>query len=137
MLFTHKKVVNTYTVCQRNLLPYIQDADFVLGNSLVGAVKLTKNVDPDKYKYSGYGTGCDACGSFSLSNGRGFVKDVIIFGTDMVLSPLVHFDNKKNDTLIVGKSTTNSLYDTLLTVEKEYSLNFTEQQKKYFFKFAL
>ena len=29
--------------------------DYTLSNSLFGAVKLTKNVDPDKYGYSGYG----------------------------------------------------------------------------------
>ena len=31
------------------------DADFASVNSLFGAVKLTKNTDPDKYRYSGYG----------------------------------------------------------------------------------
>ena len=35
--------------------------DFTLGNSSLGAVKLTKNADPDKYKYSGYGTEFDLC----------------------------------------------------------------------------
>ena len=32
---------------------------FTLGNSLFGAVKLTKNAYPDKYRYSGYGIGFD------------------------------------------------------------------------------
>ena len=36
-------------------------------NSLFGAVKLTKNAPPDKYSYSGYGTGFDACGFFIVS----------------------------------------------------------------------
>ena len=27
--------------------------------------KVTKNVDPDKYGYSGYGIGFDACSQFS------------------------------------------------------------------------
>ena len=31
----------------------------MLGNSLFGTVKLTKNVDPDKYRYSGYDIGFD------------------------------------------------------------------------------
>ena len=39
---------------------------FTLGNCLFGPVKLTKNVDPDKHKYSGYSIG----------------KNVIIFGFD-------------------------------------------------------
>ena len=32
------------------------NTDFTLGNCLFGSVKLTKNADPDKYKYSHYGT---------------------------------------------------------------------------------
>ena len=39
----------------RNLNP-----DFTLGDSLFGAAKLTKNADPVKYGYSGYGIGLDA-----------------------------------------------------------------------------
>ena len=55
----------------------------MLGNSSFGAVKLT-NPDPDKYKYSGYGIGFDAIGSFSLSEGFSlFGKEVIIFGADL------------------------------------------------------
>ena len=34
--------------------------DFTLGDSLFGAVKLTKNADPVKYGYSCYGIGFDA-----------------------------------------------------------------------------
>ena len=33
-------------------------------NCLFGAVKLTKNADIDKYKYSGYGIGFDSRGTF-------------------------------------------------------------------------
>ena len=51
--------------------------DFTLGNSSFGAVKLTKNADPDKYKYSGYGIVFDLCESFTFENGFG--KNVIIF----------------------------------------------------------
>ena len=29
--------------------------DFALNNCLLGCAKVTKNTDPDKYKYSGYG----------------------------------------------------------------------------------
>ena len=53
----------------------------VLENSLFGAVKLVKNADIDKYKYSGYDTRFDRHGSFSVDSGFG--KNVIIFGVDM------------------------------------------------------
>ena len=49
--FTHKKVVNIYFVYEVNLWSHILGAIFVLGNSLLGAVKSTKNPDSDKYKW--------------------------------------------------------------------------------------
>ena len=49
---------------------------------LFGAVKLTKNLDPDKYSYSGYGIVFDACRKFSLSYDTGFGKNAITFGVD-------------------------------------------------------
>ena len=36
------------------------NTDFILNDWLFGSVKLTKNVNPDKYKYSGYGIGFDS-----------------------------------------------------------------------------
>ena len=42
-------------------------------------VRLTKNADSDHYSYSGYCTGFEARGSFSLSEGSGFGKSIIIF----------------------------------------------------------
>ena len=43
-----------------------------------GAVKLTKHVDVDQNKYSGYGIGLDRKGFFSHPSGRNG-KNVIIF----------------------------------------------------------
>ena len=45
------------------------NTDLALSNFLFGAVKLIKNADPDKYRYSSYGTEFDACLQFSLSDG--------------------------------------------------------------------
>ena len=106
-----------------------QSAYFTLGNFLFGAVKLTKNADFDKYKYSGYGIGFYLQGSFSLSNGSGFGKNVIIFVADMSLS--VHINNKTKDILILGKASTQGLDDIPLTTEEKYFINFSEQQKKF------
>ena len=44
--------------------------DFTLNNCLVGSIKLTKNTDPDKYKYSGNGVGFDSRSEFSFTDGR-------------------------------------------------------------------
>ena len=111
-------MVNSYIAIKINLWSHLQGDDFALGNSLFGAVNLTKNSDPDKYSYFGYGKGFNARGSFSLSAGSGFGKNVTIFGSDMSLS--LHIDNKKKDISSLGKDTTNDSDDTTMTAEKEY-----------------
>ena len=64
----------------------------------------TKDGDTDKYSYSGYGTGFDICSNFSLPDGSGFGKNVIILCADM--SSSVYRDNKKH-ILILGKGLTD------------------------------
>ena len=77
--------------------------DPTLKNCLFGAVTLTKNVDIDKNKYSGYGIGFDRRSSFLFPSGR-FGQNILIFGVDM--SSSAHIDNKKNDILVLGKGPT-------------------------------
>ena len=61
--YNHGKIVNIYTVYEIeesvNISSYL-----TLENCLFGAVKLTKHVDIDQYKYSGYGIGFDRKGFF-------------------------------------------------------------------------
>ena len=99
----------------------------MLVKSLFGAVSLTKNADIDKYKYSWYGIGFDRGSAYSFGNGFG--KNVIIIGVDM--SSSAHVDNKGKDILILGKGPTQRLGEHLLTTEKMYSVNFTDQSEKY------
>ena len=80
-----------------------------LENCLFGAVKLTKHVDVDQYKYSGYGIGFDRKGSYSIGNEIG--RNVIIFGVDMSSSP--HIDNEKIHILILRKGPTQGLEHTM------------------------
>ena len=63
---------------------------FTLKHCLFGFVKLTKNADPDKYKYIGHGIGLDSRSKFLFTSGS-MRKNVIIFGADM--SSFVHIDN--------------------------------------------
>ena len=48
-----------------------------LENSLFGVVRLVKNDNIDRYKFSGYGIGFDRRGTFSVANGFG--RNVIIW----------------------------------------------------------
>ena len=90
---------------------------------------MTKTSRIDKYKYSGYGIGFgfDRKGQFLFGNGYG--RNVIIFGVDTSLS--VNVNNKKEDILILGKGPTQGLGEHSLLAEKMYSLNFTENSKKF------
>ena len=88
----------------------------MLENCLFGAVKLTKHVNVDQYKYSDYGIGFDRKGFFSQPSG-GDGKNVIIFGVDMSSSTKI--DKRKKYILILGKAPTQGLEHTL-SVEKMY-----------------
>ena len=118
--YNHGKVVNIYIVYSLGASSF-KYSDPTIKNCLFGAITLTKNVDIDKYGYSGYGIGFDRKGSFSFPGG-GFGQNVIIFGLDM--SSSTNIDNKKKDILILGVGPTQGLEHTL-TAEKMYSINFT------------
>ena len=98
-----------------------------LENCLFGAVKLTKNPDIDKYKYSGYGIGFDRRGTFWLGNGLG--QNVLILGVDM--SSSVHANDKTKNILVLGEGFTQGLDNKTIYAEKLYSINFTENNKRF------
>ena len=125
-IFTHKKVVNIYIVYEL-VASSSHVSDPTLKNCLFKAVTLTKNVEIEKYKYSGYGTGFDRRSAFSFPGGE-FGQNVLIFGVDM--SSSIHIDNEKKDILILGRGPTQGLEITL-TAEKMYSINFTVTTKKF------
>ena len=75
------------------------NAKFTLKDYLCGNVKITKNVDPNKCSYSGYGIGFDSYSLFSIPNFY-WGKNVIIFGVDMTSS--VCANNRNKDILILG-----------------------------------
>ena len=64
LTFTYGKIVNIYSVYGISFSNHRYDDYSTLGNCLVRTVKLTKNVNIDKYKYSGYGIVFDKRGTF-------------------------------------------------------------------------
>ena len=125
-IYIPKKSCISYT-----LSPWLGNlnTDFTLNNCLFGSVKLAKNADPDKYKYSGYGIGLYSCLEFSFTDGS-MGKNIIVFGVDM--SSSVHIDNKNKDILILGEGPTQILDDTTLTAEAKYSINFMQPRKRFY-----
>ena len=53
--FIHDNAVNVYITFELDTWSRDLSTDFTLDNYLVGAMKLTKSVNPDKYEYSAYG----------------------------------------------------------------------------------
>ena len=92
------------------------------------AVSLTKNADIDHYKYSGYDIGFDRGGEFSFGTRR-FGRNCTIFGAD--LSSSSHANNKKNNILVLGADFVQRINGTKIYGEKLYSINFTENHKKF------
>ena len=102
MFKTTKNFVNIYIVYELGASSsHVNDP--TVKNCLFGAVTLTKNIDIDKYGYSGYGIGFDRKSRFSFPGGE-FGQNELFFGVDMSFS--AHIDNKKKDILVLGKGPT-------------------------------
>ena len=88
---------------------------------------MTKNNDIDQHKYSRYGIG------FSRKRESTFgdrcARKCIIFGADLTNSS--HANNKTNNILVLGKDFTQGIDGTSIYAEKLYSINFTENNKKF------
>ena len=104
--------MNISIIYEIHLLTFTVAQEFMLGNTLFGAAKLTTNASPDKYKYSGYGFVFDASGSMLWSYDSGFGKNAIIFGADIISSVT------KKDILIIRKGPMQRLVNTTLITEK-------------------
>ena len=124
--YNHRPIVNIYIVYETTL--DTKTSNITLENCLSGAIKITKNSDVDKYKYSGYGTGFDSRGSFPHPSGENGTN-VIIFEAD--LSSSVHTNNKVNNVLVLGKTFIQGINGTTIYAEKMYSTNFTVNNKKF------
>ena len=96
------------------------NADFRLNYCLFGAVKLTKNVDFDKYSYLGYSIRFNSRSLFLIQS-FDFGKTVIIFGVDNNYS--TNTDNRKKYILVLGEGPTQGLDDTKIIAEVKYSIN--------------
>ena len=107
--YSHGTIVNIYIAyeisknCDISSYPTLE-------NCLFGAASLTKDVDTDQYKYSGYGIRFDRKGEFSFNNRSG--RNAIIFGADM--SSSVHANNRTKNILVLGKDFVQGLDNTTI-----------------------
>ena len=117
--FIPSNAVSLFILYELELRSGDLNTNFALIDCVFGSVKLTKNADQNKHKYSGYGLGFNLRSKFSIPGGI-MGRRAIIFGVDM--SSSVHIDNENKDVLIFGKGPTQELDNTTLTPEEEYSI---------------
>ena len=67
--FSGTTIINLYISYRQNSQSRNLNIDVTLKHSLFGFVKLTKNADPGKYKYSGYIIGFDSGLELSFTDG--------------------------------------------------------------------
>ena len=118
----NKKILHIYIVC--DLDSNLNNFDPILEKCVI---KITKNSDIDKYKYSGYGLGFDSKGVFSHPTGS-FGNNAVIFGMDA--SGSIHASNQANNILVLGKSFTQ-ISNTTIYVEQMCSINFSATKKRF------
>ena len=91
-------------------------------------MKVTKNPDPDKFPYSGYGIGFDTGGEYSLPEGSIGKKNIFFFWAD--ISSSVYIDNK-------GKEPTQGLDGTTFTAKAKYPISSTISGKRFILSLIL
>ena len=67
--FTDRQVVNAFIVYELDSSSGDVNSNFKPGNCFFRAPKLTGNIDPDEYIYSGFNIGFDTCSEFLLLDG--------------------------------------------------------------------
>ena len=117
----HGKIVKIYIVYEISST-FTSQSTFTPKNYLFGAVKLTKDSDISKYKFSGYGICFASKGNFLYADGT-YGVNVIIFCAN--LSSSVHANNKNNNILVLGKDFIQGINGTTIYAEKMGTSNFT------------
>ena len=121
------KIVNVCIVYELNHSPKNPSINFKLKNYIFGATSIIKNIDKEKYVYSGYGITFDSADFWSYDNDN--VRNFIISGVDNSSSS--HSDNHKNNFLILGKSPTFGINESFGAPEKTFDVNFNKAKPKF------
>ena len=125
--FLPQNVTNLFILYKLDILSRNLNTEFKLGNKVFVAVKLTKNIDLDKYRCSSYGIEFYARSQDSWSEGS-WGKNVIIFG--LINSSSLHFNKQKQEYISSWWSFNPRLRYYTVTVEAKYPNIFTESGKK-------
>ena len=84
---------------------------FYIRQLLIWILKVTKNADPDKYKYCGYDIGFDTRSEFTFTDES--------------------IDNNNKGVLIIGEGPALGLDDSTLKAKAKYRINFARSGKRF------
>ena len=90
------KIINVYIVYNLHAWPRNPTSNFKFKNCLFGSTSIVKNIDQEKYVYSGYKITFDKTGWWSFDNDSG---TNVMFGVDNSSSS--HADNCKKNFLVL------------------------------------
>ena len=93
-----KNVKNPYISYKVNPRLKNLNTNFTVNNCLFESLRRMKNVDLDKYKYSGYSIAFDSSSKFLFTDER-LGKNVIIFGADISSSLYIDLDEEQTQGL--------------------------------------
>ena len=94
---------------------------------MFGTTSIVKNIDKEKYVYSGYRKTFDSAGSWSFENY--FARNVVIFGVDN--SSSFNGDNRKNIFSVLGEGPTYGINGSFGSPEKNFSINLRKANTKF------
>ena len=121
-------VINLFMVYDQDTWSRDTNTKFTLGDCLFGAVKLTDNANPNKYDYSSYSIGFDACSQFSLPIGEW--GKVLLFLVWTIIHQSILIIGKK-DNVVLGEGPTDGLDNTTLTAGVNVLLILLSQERKF------
>ena len=121
------KIINVHIAYDLDAWPRIPNKNFKFKNCLYGQANIIKNVDKEKYVYSGYGITFDSVGSWNF--GSAFAWNAIIFVVDNSSSS--HVYNRKNKFLILGEGPTYDINGSFGSLEKCLILILLKQTRNF------
>ena len=130
IILNNNNVINVCVVYKLDPISSTRNTDYTIQNALFDAMKITKNTDSSKNKYTRYGSCFDEGGELEHTVRQGNfdrtanAKNVIIFGVDM--SSSIHATNRANNIYVMDKDCIQGIHDTTIYAEKLFHNNFTE-----------
>ena len=99
----------------------------MLGQEILLTISNLRIAYEQRYVSSGYRITLDSAASWSFDND--FARNVIIFGVDNSSSS--HYDNRKNNFLVLGEGPTYGINGSFGSPEKKFNINFTKANTKF------